>query len=38
MDPASVSQMERVMQLNELRTVTEEVVEAARELLVIGQV
>jgi DNA transposition AAA+ family ATPase len=30
------SQMERVMQINELRSVTKEVVEAARELLVIG--
>jgi DNA transposition AAA+ family ATPase len=32
------SQMERVMQINELRSVTKEVVEAARELLVIGPV
>jgi DNA transposition AAA+ family ATPase len=30
------SQIERVMQINQLRTVTKEVVEAARELLVIG--
>jgi DNA transposition AAA+ family ATPase len=30
------SQMERVMQINQLHTITKEVVEAARELLVIG--
>lgn len=30
------SQIERVMQINELRYVTKEVVESARELLIIG--
>ena len=31
-----LSQVERVLQINELRFVTKEVVEAARELLIIG--
>ena len=31
-----LTQIERILQINELRTVTKEVVEAARENLVIG--
>jgi len=32
-----LSQVERILQINELRTVTKEVIEVAREQLVIGQ-
>ena len=33
-----LTQLERILEINELRTVTKEVVEAARENLVIGMV
>jgi hypothetical protein len=35
-DPLEVSQVERVMEINELRKLSKEVVEAVRELFVIG--